>query len=336
MLGPVLIVIIVGQAPSTQVCASESCPPDPLVNAFHQAARRVLGNEAKLEFESVASDPPDPEIVARAAGADGVVELGFTPADNKARVHCYVVKDQRWVDREISFGDSHASLQTEAVERGRLLGFAVASMFSGEPPPEPASRPPAPIAPTLAPLAVKPDSGRPSASEATEQTGRSIEFAGIVSSGLQGTAAGLGASAALRLAWSGPLWARVFLAGRTGNIPEAQASTRTVQLGAGLALALFPVGHRFQLGARVDAFANYFDASHLSEDDVRPDRRSRWLPGADLLVEGGVRLSGGAGVMLATGLEALAGKTEIYTHGNEVAVVPPFRAVAELGFRTRF
>jgi hypothetical protein len=30
------------------------------------------------------------------------------------------------------------------------------------------------------------------------------------------------------------------------------------------------------------------------------------------------------------------GKTEIYTHGERVAVVPPFRTVAELGFRTRF
>jgi hypothetical protein len=336
VLGPVLIVIIIGQAPATNVCAPGSCPPDPLVNAFQQAARRVLGNDAKLEFESVASDPPDLESVARSAAADGVVELGFTPADNKARVHCYVVKEQRWVDREISFGDSHASLQSEVVERGRLLGFAVASMFSGEPTPEPATQPPAPIAPKPAPSPVERDSDRPSMRQGREPSGRSIEFAGIASSGLHGTAAGLGASAALRLAWTGPLWARAFLAGRTGNIPQAQASTRTVQLGAGLALALLPADHRFQLGARIDVFANYFDASHLSEDDVRPDRRSRWLPGADMLAEGGVRLSGGAGVMLAAGLEALAGKTEIYTHGNEVAVVPPFRAVAELGFRTRF
>jgi hypothetical protein len=128
----------------------------------------------------------------------------------------------------------------------------------------------------------------------------------------------------------------LFVAGRSGNVPLAQASTRTAQLGAGMAVALLPPTHRFELGARLDAFASYFDASHLSEDDLSPDRRSRWLPGADLLAEGGVRISGGAGLMAAVGIEALLGKTEIYTHGSRVAVVPPFRAVAELGFRARF
>jgi hypothetical protein len=126
------------------------------------------------------------------------------------------------------------------------------------------------------------------------------------------------------------------LAGRSGNIPEAQASTRTALMGGGFALAFLPDTHRFELGARLDDFASYFEASHLSEDDVSPDRRSRWLAGADLLAEGGVRVSGGAGVVLAAGLEAMLGKTEVFTHGQRVAVVPPFRAVAEIGFRTRF
>jgi hypothetical protein len=336
VLGTVLIIIVVGHVPTTEACSSARCPGDPLVDAFQQAARRVLGNETKLRIEAAVTDPPDEETAAKATGADGVVELSFTNVDNKARVHCYVAKEQRWVDREISFGDARGIMQSELVERGRLLGFAVASMFSGEAPPDPT--PPAPTANAPAPPLPAPTrvSDRASAPQSAEHGQRSIEFAGIASSGLRGTAAGLGASAALRLAWTGPLWARVFLAGRTGNIPEAQASTRTAQLGVGVALALLPETQRFQLGARVDAFASYFDASHLSEDDIRPDRRSRWLAGGDLLVEGGIRVSGGAGVLLAGGVEALLGKTDIHTHGNRVAVVPPFRAVAELGFRTRF
>jgi hypothetical protein len=341
VLGPALIVIIIGQGPATSPCASASCSDDRLVNAFQGAARRVLGNEARLDFEVVADDPPDQETVGRATAVDGVVELSFSTADNRARVHCYVVKEQRWVDREISFGESHARPQVELVERGRLLGFAVASLFSGEAQSEPPSPSPAPGPPTPDPIEPAP---RPSESAAPRstvpqgqgQSRRSIEFAGIASSGLHGTAAGLGASAALRLAWTGPLWTRVFVAGRTGNIPEAQSSTRTAQLGAGLALALLPATHRFELGARFDVFASYFEASHLSEDDIAPDRRTRWLPGGDLVVEAGVRIAGGAGLLLAGGVEGLLGKTEIYTHGNRVAVVSPFRAVAELGFRTRF
>ncbi|MES1184738.1 MAG: hypothetical protein ABUL60_13065 [Myxococcales bacterium] len=346
MLAPVLIVIVIG--PGANACPAGSCADDPLVTAFQQAARRVLGSEADLEFESAISDPPDAESAAKATNADGVVELTVSSADNKARVHCYVSKDQRWVDREISFGDSHGSPQRELVERGRLLGFAVASMFSADatpreaapapaPAPAPASAPAPPLNPPKPePTAPRTDSGPPAAESRMEPSRSSIEFAGIVSSGLRGTAGGLGASGALRFAWTGPLWARLFVAARSGNVPLAQASTRTAQLGAGMAVALLPATQRFELGARFDAFANYFDASHLSEDDIIPDRRSRWLPGADLLAEGGVRISGSAGLMAAVGIEALAGKTEIYTHGDRVAVVPPFRAVAELGFRARF
>jgi len=129
---------------------------------------------------------------------------------------------------------------------------------------------------------------------------------------------------------------RLFVAGRTGNIPEAQATTRTAIAGGGLALSLLSESKPLALGARLDVFASYFDASHLSEDDIEPDRRSRWLAGADLIAEAGVRLTGGASVAIGAGLEGMLGKTEVYTHGSRVAVVPPFRAVAELGFRARF
>jgi len=257
---------------------------------------------------------------------------------NRARIHCFVPREQRWLDREISFGESRGSRRTETLERGRLLGFAVASMFAADAEVSAApivdSAPPAPL-PTK-PSSISGASREQHAPEQHARSTRSIEFAGIASSGLNGTAAGLGASAGLRLAFTGPLWGRLFVAGRTGNIPEAQASTRTALMGGGLALALLPEQKRFELGVRVDAFASYFETSHLSEDDIAPDQRSRWQVGADLLTEGGFRLAGEASVLLGLGIEGMLGKTEVYTHGNRVAVVPPFRAVAELGFRTRF
>jgi hypothetical protein len=165
---------------------------------------------------------------------------------------------------------------------------------------------------------------------------RSVEFAGIASSGVHGTAAGLGAMAGLRFAGPNPLWARLFVAGRSGNIPLAQASTRTAMLGGGLAIAALPRHFRFELGLRFDGFASYFDASHLSEDDDAPALRSRWIPGADAIVEGGVHLAGSTGLFLGGGVEAVFGRTEVYTHGNRVAVVPPWRIVGEFGFRTEF
>ena len=340
MLGVSLLVIIVAQESSSSKCETGLCERDTLAAAFEQAARRALGNDAKIQTEIVATDPADEDSSAR-PGVDGVVELSFTPEGNKARIHCYVSKEQRWLDREISFGESRGSVRRETTERGRLLGFAVATMFTAETEPAleatPAAvAPPPPVTAASGPARAVTQSRERPASERSEEKGRSIEFAGIVSSGLDGNAGGLGASAGLRLALTGPVWARLFVAGRAGNIPRAQASTRTALMGGGFALALLPQAKPIELGARVDLFASYFEASHLSEDDLEADRRTRWQAGADFVAEAGLRLTGGAGVLLGLGIEGIAGKTEIYTHGNRVAVVPPFRAIAEVGFRTRF
>jgi hypothetical protein len=358
VLGVTLIVLVIAQQAN-----------DPSTLALERAARRALGREAVLRIEQLASDPQDDESEARAANADGVVELSWSADHTKARVHCYLRRDARWVDREISFGTGTAGAEREAVERGRLLGFAIATMFAEEqaevsaapapaeqelapkptPKPTPQAKPkaPKPSAPSE-PRTDRADSSAPDGTDGTDDTdagaatsrssrapAMSVEFAGIASSGIEGTAAALGATAGMRRAFVGPLWGRLFISGRSGNIPRAQTSTRTAMFGGGLALAFVPT-QRFELGLRLDAFASYFDATHLSEDDTTPDRRSRWVAGADTLLEGGVHLGGGTGLFLGAGLEAVLGRTEVYTHGTRVAVVPPFRAVAEFGLRTRF
>jgi hypothetical protein len=332
VLATTLIILVIGQQPS-----------DPSTLAFARALHGVLGNTAKIELQALPEDPPDEASVAQAAGSDGLVELIWASDGRKARVHCYVVAEGRWVDREISFGAAMASPEREAIERGRLLGFAVGTMFAEEaeleapstsdaptPPPPPAL----PALPALPAGDVAPTARERPARAA--DSGRRLEFAGIASVGLHGKASGLGASAGLRLAWAGPIWARLFVAGRGGNIELAETTTGTAMLGGGLALAALPPAERFQLGLRIDAFASYFGASHLSEDDITAAHRSRWLPGGDLVAEAGVHLLGRTGLFLGGGLEAVVGRTDIFTHGTKVAVVPPFRAVGEFGFRTPF
>ncbi len=340
LLAVTLIVIVIAQKSGSDACSLGICGGEAMTSAFQQAAQRVLGGDARIQAQLATDDPADEASSAKGAELDGVVELSFTSDGQKARLHCYVSREKRWLDREISFGESRGSLSSEVSERGRLLGFAVATMYAGdsEKQPAPALSPPQP-AQTPARSAAKSErvaqkdvTARPQAIVAR----RSVEFAGIASSGLHGNAAGLGASAALRLRLTGPMWARLSLAGRSGNIPQAQANTRTALIGGGVALALLPQASAFELGARLDTFASYFNASHLSEDDITPDSRSRWLLGGDLLAEVGFRITGGAGAFFGVGLEGMLGKTEIYTHQRLAAVVPPFRAVAELGFRTQF
>ena len=348
MQAAALIVIVIAQSsPAQDTCAPRACT-DVLAGAFAQAARRVLGGEAKIRIRVVSDDPPDEQSSAEADNVDGVVELSFATEANKARVHCYLSREHRWVDREISFGERRGSLLRETLERGRLLGFAVATMLTGDsdadaehepaPAPTPAPPPPAKLPPPTPAPGSTPEPAAPEhpVQPKPSRGRRSLEFAGIGSTGLDGTAGGLGASASLRLAWTGPLWARLFIAGRTGSIPKAQVSTLTVLMGGGLALALLPEAGPVELGVRLDAFASYFDASHLSEDDENPARRSRWQAGGDVVLEGGLQISGGASALLGLGVEGVLGRTDIYTHGTRVAAVSPFRAVAELGFRTRF
>ena len=321
MVGPILVVLVIAHGVG-----------DPLTAAFEHAARGALGSEARLEIRSVAEDPADADSIALAGGADGVVEVSWEAGGARARLHCYVTREQRWVDREIAFGSDDAHSERETAERGRLLGFAVATMFGDEGRPE-APLPPHPIASTPTQSSVVVDS-RPV--DARSPTTRSFEFSGAASSGIGGTASGFGAEAAARMVLNGPLWGRVFVAGRGGSIPAAQATTRSLFFGGGVAIAALPPERRLALGLRVDAFASYFEASHFSEDDVVPVRRSRWIPGADLIAEGGFRLVGSAGVFLGAGVEALLGKTTVYTHDKQVALVAPLRAVAQLGFRVGF
>jgi hypothetical protein len=308
---------------------------DPLTVAFARAARGVLGAGASVQLIAVELDPPDEESVLRAQHASGVVELSWTDDGTRASIHSYVSSEQRWIDREITFSKGNESGDREASEKGRLLGFAAATMFTSDVPPPPERTE---VAPAPTPSLTKPRSTAKDEPAAAphDSPGRTLEFAGIASSGLKGTAAGLGAMAGFRLRFQGPLWARAFFAGRSGNMPKAQASTRTALVGGGAAIAAFPSSSRFDFGLRLDGFASYFAASHLSEDDVVPDERSRWLPGADLVAEGGFRFAGSAGLYAGVGLEAMFGRTDIYTHGVRVAVVPPLRAIGEIGFRTGF
>jgi hypothetical protein len=325
---------VVGVSLIVLIVAQNSSPP--LMASFERAARGALGADSDVQLMTIESDPSDEESSARAAAqhVDGVIELSW-PSVDQARLHCYVARDNRWVDREITFGKNDGDSTRELAERGRLLAFAVATLFTEEPPPASTQgQEPYPL--RRAQRTHLPASRPPQRHPPRDASTRLVEFAGVVTSGVDGTASGVGASAALRLVWRGSTSARLFLSGRSGSVPEALATTRMVLGGVGLAFSALPTDSTLQLGGRVDAFVSYFSATHLSEDDIVPDTQSRWLPGVALLGEAGLRLARDAGVFLGVGVELVAGRTDMYTHGMRVATVPPLRSVGELGFRVSF
>ena len=336
MLASALIVVVVAQPPG-----------GPLLDAFTQTAQRALGASSQLQLEVSAEDPADELSAARAADVDGLVELSLSRDGNQAHLHCYVSREKRWADRDIKFSSDNAASPREQRERGRLLGFAVATMFAASAPSDEAeAKPPSPnpepkpeIAgpPTRTPT--MPAEPRPSpehSSSSPAWRSRSLDFRLHASSGIRGTAAGFGATGVLRQHWYGPLWARGMIAAREGSIPAAQATTRTLLGGGGIEFSVLPKQSRFQLGLRGDAFAVYFSAEHLSEDDVVPAHRRRWLAGFNWGADVGFKLTDTIGLVAGAGIEALTGKTEVFTHGIRVATVPALRVVAEGGLRAHF
>jgi hypothetical protein len=330
MLSPAVLIVLI-----TSPLAVE-----PTTASFERAVREVLGSSAEVHVETLPTSLPDRTALARAGGADGVVELSWSEERSRAVLHSYVKSEQRWIDRTIEFNAADRD-----GDRGRLLGFAVASMFMDAPrfveardvSPVPATPDASPAALVMAAPVTSAHISEPSPS-AWPGGGigtRSLEFAGIAALGF-GANGEAGARAALSISLSEPLWLRLEVAARAGEIPLAQANVRRLQSGVGLAWSLLPEQSALELRARADALGGWMEVGHLSSDDVKSVRHHRWLLGADAVATLGYRVSTLATVYAGLGLEAMLGRTHVYTHGAEVASVPGLRGMGEAGFRTSF
>lgn len=321
----------------------------PETRAFATAALEVLGAGAQVRVVPVPADLADQKVVEQAtgAGADGAIELSWTDDRSSALVHCYVTGENRWVNRSINFGDDE-----DDSERGRMLGYAVASMFLTGPPREAPEDTPSNESPGAASTgATKREALRPTAlqtapedsaaapldgsSRAPRGNWHGFDFAGTISHGLSGEADTVGVTAAYRFRAVDPLWARLGVAGRSGEIPAAQSNVKSLQGSIGMAWSLFD-NARFATHLRGDLIASWLEVGHLSPDDPDVVRQRRWLFGSDFLVSGAVRLSAGASLFVGGGIETMFGRTDIYTHGVLAETIPPLRLIAEFGLRSEF
>lgn len=314
MKGALLIVFVLTQEASK-----------PETQAFTAAALEVLGAKAQVRVVAVPADLADLKVEAQTtrARADGAIELSWTDDRSRAFAHCYMAGEQRWIDRSIGFGQAE-----DDSERGRMLGYAVASMFLTGP----LQRDDVPRVASPAIPETRATSDAPSSAGGNQ---RALDFGGLVSHGVGGEADALGVSAAFRFSAMAPLWLRVAVSARGGEIPAAQASMKAFQTNAGADLVLFDSG-RISIGLRGDLIGSWLEVGHLSADDPAVVRQHRWLFGADAVASGGLRLSAGASLFVGAGLEAMFGRTDIYTHGVRVATIPPLRMIAELGLRSEF
>lgn len=314
-VGAVVVILIVSTSQADATAPSMTA-----------AARELLGNSAAIRVELSPQDLSNEATLERAGEAEGVVELLWSEDHSSALLHCYVTRDARWVDRRISFGASDGDY-----ERGRLLGFAIASMFprlaiSSEP-----ARPASDAIRARRPPTPEPEPATYQAEPVTAARGAQLELLASATTGVRGPADAIGGAIAVRLPLMPALTLRAAVGGRFGDIPVAQASTRAPAGALGVAWVVSPLDARIELGARSDVVASWLEVSRVPASGGARERRSRWMFGGAALVEGGYRLSRRLGVHAGVGVEALFGETDIYAEGQLKEKLPLFRIVGELG-----
>ncbi len=322
----------------------------PVATSMARAVRETLGADAQVIVRDAARLPSNDDALALARDlhAGAVAELAWRdPEHRRATLHVHADPSaSRWTDREVGFDASDAD-----AERGRMIGFALASMLpehanaaspatappspspSPSPPPPPSPSPPPPPSPSPSP-SPSPDS--PETPEAPSPPGEILRFHGALdlaaTGSLGGDATAIGGTLSARWDFAPALSLRVAGSIRAGDVSAANASS-TIRSGAlGVVWRIVPITTTRALGlaARADLLAIEYrldrDASHAT----------LWLPGADLAVEGTWMLGRPVALFAAAGAEAAFGATDVFLFSNQVTTISPVRGLFEAGIRVHF
>ena len=324
---PLSVVILVAAGKAT----------DPATIAIERAAGEALGRGARVYVREAVAAPTDGEAIAieEESPQTAVAEVTWGDAGHRAallRVH--VRGEPRWLDRTIGFGPADVD-----PERGRTIGFALASMLpdtraAGEPSPEPAANTPPPVVVPIAPSPAPDLAEEPQ--RTTSRYALDVLGVGAASFGADMATAGGGAAFDARLV----PWVSVRVGGavRAGKVVSAQARALELLAWAGVALHPWPSSPSrfFTASLRADYVLMNQMLTHYSATGADLSTRARALSGVDVLVEGEWRLGEAADILTGAGVEDRLATTHVDLDGTRVATVPPLSGVAEAGVRLRF
>lgn len=321
---------------------------DPSVLALTATTEEALGPGTIVVVREVVTRPDDAAAlsVGSAVHADALVEISWPdPQRLRASLHVHPSKDSpTWTDRDLAFAPADA-----AAERGRTLGFAVASMI---PAATTASTATAATTATTATAATAPATGPPTAVAATaaprpaDTTAKSpalqleprdrliaLELDGVATAGVGGAASGWGGALTGLIPIASSVVLRLGGGARFGSIAAAGAATSVARAHLGLgwqplrdAASGLGLGVRGHLVVLRDA---------VSRTDPT-EAGARWLPGVDLELEVAWSVASSVELLVAGGAELAFGTTHVVVGTEAVASIPPVRLLAELGVRTRF
>ena len=308
---------------------------DLVTTSMKKAAEETLGIGASVTVRDTARPLDDDDAVALEGSlhADAIAEITWRDSEHRhAIVHLHVRASSRWIDREIGFAASDAPS-----EQGRTIGFTVASMLPERPVEERASASPSSsreLPPSFPDASTRSESS--GGAPRTWMGGIDASFLGAASLG--GYGGGAGGALGLERYLGQQFAVRLGASARFSDVPVAQATSFMLTAGLGLAWRTHTptMARRLALGARIDALVMLQSLTHLDDDDTSPAHQSRWLPGADAVVEGSWLFTEGASFVLGVGGEVAFGTTAVFAKRSQVANLSPFHPLLEAGFRARF
>ena len=355
----------------------------PMTTSLVATVEESLGARTPLRLIEV-PEPAEADVwsIEERLGASAVITLIWKePAHVHAVIRMHIARTNRWTERDIGFrsGDTHP-------EKGRALGFAVASMWPesnesrGEtivPPsqsdsaavratnkaPAPDDVAPAPVerrrskvAPAktdVAPATTEPDNrgdARPSAdiSERASvpstplppfpRNGVGLAFRTSTSKELSSVA--IGGSLDGVHAVSDQASLRAGIGFNQTSFPELRGTIQEASAALGVEWWAWPAdarARRWRAGLRSDLLV-IAQRVHGVASEEAPETRQRFLPGADAMAIGLVRVGDAINALAALGGEATFGKTDVRVGNdhNTIATLPVVRLVAYLGLRVGF
>jgi hypothetical protein len=322
MADPILVLLIV-------LATGDDRPRSALVGG---TAREAVGSETRILVEEPAAPPNDDEAarLSERLHASAVAEVRWDdPRHDRAHVHLYLADDHRWYDRDVSFEAADAP-----DERDRAVGFLVGAMVRAALP-SPVPDPPSVVAVAAAPIAPGPPAENPTL---VQPGARTVLFAADIAAegavGIAGEATAIGPSARAIASFHGPFGLQLGGALRFGEVQAAQASSRTVRIGAGgFWRALETRGPRgIEVRLSLDVLAVHHQVHRESPDLAR----ERWVAGLLVGAAVGWHATSTLEPFVGAGVEGVFGPTPITVAEREVAEIPPLRATVTLGFRIHF
>jgi hypothetical protein len=315
------------------VLAGDS-PEAPSSVALEDALHAALGSGAVVSIRR--SGYESEEALAHEAAATQATLLcvvGWRDDARRVTIRFLRPEEGHWSDREIRFDGADAP-----AERGRTVGFALASMVPDEALAQHGSEEPPPAPTPSGPRVAEPAAETPTAPPVPSRTAlSSIEIAAHGAVGIGGAGGGLGGVVGARIGLSRAWRLRFAIGARLAELDQAQATSRSYFAGGGVAwFTPLDAASRWGLGARLDVLALGEEVVHLSADDPAPDHLFRVLPGAAAAVEGTWRFAEQSSIIAAVGSEVAFGRTTVVVHDRQVAEIVPIRPLAELGLRVDF